>query len=259
MDAIARRSGGQNIIGRPQALSSWQPAATVDAHEVEIFTQEIDPAGALIGAPLSRGRFHPEARVVLPNNPDVDRNVRVYAVSYGPDNVPHVTDLREATQASVPFNRETEAPVIGLNKPATAEALEIGITGFTRFARFRRVRVWADAGRSTLLAEYLYDSADFGSHELPRYFTLSRHVGVLTTEPGGSELAAQDGTSLVLEGDATTLPQTVYLTVAHSGGAAWTPESNTLEATFAGVDGTPGSDGDFDPIPRQRENIDLVV
>jgi hypothetical protein len=160
---------------------------------------------------------------------------------------------------SVPFRRETDAPVIGQNKAATADELEIGITGFTRFARHRRVTVSANPDMSDPLATYLYNSLNYAARELPRYLILSRRVGVLTTEPGGSELDAEDGSALVLEDDATLLPRTIYLTVAHSGGAAWTPESDILEATFAGVDGTPGTPGDFDPIPRDKENLDLIV
>lgn len=259
MDLVIEDSGGQNIVAREMGEPDWQPAATVAAHQVEIFTQEIDPAtGALVGAPLSRGRFHPEARVVLPNNPDSDKYVRVYAVSYSPDNVPHVSELRDATQQTVPFNRETEAPVIGLTKPATTDEVEIGITGFTRFARGRRVTVSANADMSDPLATLVYDSANFAARELPRYLTLSRHVGVLTTE-GGSDLLTEDGVQLVVEDDASVLPLTIYVTVAHSGGTVWTSESDILEATFAAADGSGGSGGDFDPIPRTKESLDLIV
>lgn len=258
MDAIAKRSGGQNLVGRPQARAAWQPAATVAAHEVEVLTQDVNPVtGALLGAPVSLGRFHPEARVRVRNNPDSDKHVRVYAISYAADGTPHASSLEGAVQATVPFQRETDAPEIGQNKPATAEEVEIGITGHTRFARFRRVTVSANADMSDPLATYLFDSADYGAHELPRYFTLSRDTGVLLAEDG-SPLLAEDDSPLLNE-NASTLPVTVFITVAHNGGAAWTPESNVLEVTFAGLDGSPGSPGDFDPIPRDRESLGLIV
>jgi hypothetical protein len=111
---------------------------------------------------------------------------------------------------------------------------------------------------SNPLAVYLYDSTNYAAHELPRRFILSRRVGVLTTEEG-SELQTEDGSQLVIEDATTILPRTIYLSVAHSGGAAWTPESNILEATFAAADGSGGSGGSFDPTPYDKEDLSLIV
>lgn len=259
MDAVAKKSGGQNIVGRPQARAPWYSAATVDAQEVEIFVQEIDPVTrAFMGAPQSKGRFSAEGKVVITHTPDSDRDVIVYAMPYAADNTPGYSDIRHAEQATVLFRRETDAPAVGITKPATAEEVEVGITGFTRFARYRRVTVSANADMSDPLAVLTYDSSAYAARELPRYLTLTRTAGALTTE-GGSELQAEDGSTLTTESDAAVLPLTVYVTVAHSSGAAWTPESEILQVTFAAVGETGGSGGDFDPTPRDKESLDPVL
>ncbi|HYY94060.1 MAG TPA: hypothetical protein VE713_06040, partial [Pyrinomonadaceae bacterium] len=165
--------------------------------------------------------------------------------------------VREATQAYVPFRRETAAPTTGQNKPATATEVEIGITSFTRFARMRRITISANADMSDPLVVLRFDSTDYVDRELPRYFILSRtFAGDLTTE-GGVDLTTEDGSQIVTEAT-TVLPLTVYLTVAHSSGVAWTPESAVLSVTFAAGDGTGGSAGDFDPTPRDKHTLEAM-
>jgi hypothetical protein len=254
-DLVLKSSGGANIVLWPMALQRPYPPATAPPASVEVWWSYDDETFANA---RFVGHFAPGQSGSFPYTPDADRDVRLYAVSRSASGTPHVSTLEDAVQVTVLFRRETEAPVIGQNKPATAAELEIGITGFTRFARYRRVTISANADMSDPLAVLLFDSAAYAAHELPRYLTLSRTVGVLTTE-AGLELETEDGSKLTTEDDATTLPRTVYITVAHSGGAAWTPESAILEATFAGVDGTPGSPGDFDPVPRDKEHLDLIV
>jgi hypothetical protein len=107
---------------------------------------------------------------------------------------------------------------------------------------------------SSPLAVLTFDSADYEARELPRYFVLSRtFAGDITTE-AGVDLTTEDGSQLVTEAT-TVLPLTVYLTVAHSSGVAWTPESAVLSVTFAAADGTGGSAGDFDPTPRDEHTL----
>jgi hypothetical protein len=258
MDLILKPSGGQNIVLRPQARAPWYEPAAVDAHEVELYKQEIDPAtGTFLGKPVLVGRFAPAGKVAIPHDPDSDRDVIVYAMPYSASGAAGFSEVAHATQAYVPFRRETDAPMIGQNAPATTEEVEIGITGFTRFARGRRVTVSANADMSGPLAVLLFDSADYVARELPRYLRLQREAGVLTTE-AGSELLTEDGSQLSAETGEAALPRTVYVTVAHNGGAAWTPESNILEVTFAAGDGTGGSAGDFDPTPRDSKNLDAL-
>lgn len=258
MDLILKASGGQNVVLRPQARPAWYAPATVDAHEVELFKQEIDPGrGGYYGLPVSLGRFPAEGTAVIPHTPDSDRDLIIYAMPISATGAAGYASVREATQAYVPFRRETAAPTTGQNKPATATEVEIGITGFTRFARMRRVTISASADMSDPLVVLTFNSTDYVDRELPRYFILSRTFrGDLTTE-SGSELLTESGAQLVTEAD-TVLPLTVYLTVAHSSGVAWTPESAVLSVTFAAADGTGGSAGDFDPTPRDEHTLEAM-
>lgn len=176
---------------------------------------------------------------------------------YAADGSAGYSDVRDAEQIGVLCRRETEAPVIGQNKPAAVDSVEIGITGFTRFARQRRVTVSSNPDMSDPALVLVFDSEDYVARELPRYLTLSREAGALTTE-GGELLTTEGGDLLEAETTIAALPSTVYVTVAHSGGAAWTPESNVLEVTFAAGDGTGGSEGDFDPTPRDLHTLDTM-
>lgn len=110
MDLVLKKSGGQNVVLRPQARAPWQPPATVDPHQAEVFYQELDPGGALVGSPISVGRFAPTAEVSIPYNPvEASRTVRVYVMPYGPDGTPGYSSLRDAPQADVLFSRDTAA------------------------------------------------------------------------------------------------------------------------------------------------------
>lgn len=254
-DLIARDNRSVALLAREEGRPRGYPAATVPAASVEVLVRFVDE-------PVGSGKrvcvLAPGGSSFYEYTRDLDRPVVLMTRAFSPAGTADVSSLTDAHSVEVPISRETDAPVIGQNKPATAGEVEIGITGFTRFARFRRVSIWADAEMSVPLLILTYDSANYSARELPRYLTLSRRVGVLTTQ-GESELLLEDGSKLVVEDDAASLPQTIYITVAHSGGATWTPESEILEATFAGVDGTPGSGGDFDPTPRDKESLDLIV
>jgi hypothetical protein len=211
-----------------EAIKPWQEGPTV--------------------SPLSSGTIH--------YTPDVDKDVEFALMPFSAKGTPGFSSIEDAYAATLVFQRETDAPVIGLTANVTVDTAEIGITGFTRFARYRRLRVWADAGMVTLLREVLLDSNDYGDHYLPRNFTLTRDAGVLVREPAGGALLAEDGTTLEAETSSASLPDTVYVTVAHSSGNGWTPESNVLLITFASGDGsTVGSPGDFDPTPRDSYKL----
>lgn len=258
MDLVIDDSGGPNIVAREMGEPEWYQAATVDAHEVELFVQELDPVTrAFVGAPIFRGRFPAEGQVVIDRNPDSDRDAVVYVMPYAADGTAGYSDIRDAQQTTILCRRETEAPEIGQNAPATTDAVEIGITGFTRFARHRRITVSENADMSDPLVTLVLDSDEYAARELPRYFVLTREAGALTTE-GGGLLTTEGGELLAAEDDAAALPLTAYVTVSHSSGVAWTPESNILEITFAAGDGSGGSAGDFDPTPRDFRGLETV-
>lgn len=246
------RIGGVAAVLRDANVAAYYPPATVGAAWVKVWARE-KGRGVDTAFVLAEGKPGGELSTLF--NPDADTTLLVAPISYSASNVPSVSDLEHADWQEFAVVRERDAPVIGQNSPASTDSVEIGITGFTRFARMRRVTVSASADMSDPLAVLLFDSETYVARELPRYLTLSREAGLLTTEDG-SELLAEDDTRLEAESGLSALPRTVYVTVAHSGGAAWTPESNVLEVTFAAGDGTGGSDGDFDPTPRDRKNLD---
>lgn len=266
MNLAARKSGGPNVVGRPQARPAWYATASVDAREVEVFAQRLDDAGAVSGAPLSVGRFSPAAEIVIPHTPDLDCRLRVYLMPYGPDGTPGYSSLRDCPQFTVDFRRETDPPVIG-QTGATAtpwDTVQFGITDFTRFARLRRVTVSENADMSGTPLAVIVRAADSEiARDLPRFFILSRVGGGMNAEagnaPASDPLRVEDGNTpaadlLTLE-TGTILPATVYVTVAHSSGNGWTQESNILQLTFAAGDGTGGSAGDFDPTPRDTHGL----
>lgn len=255
-DLLGRDNTSVALVAREEGRPHGYPAPTAPAASVEVLIRSNDePPGSARRVCV----LVPGGASYYEYNPALDRTLVLMTRAYSPTGMTDVSRLLDAHSADVPFLRETEAPVIGLNKPATAELLEIGITGFTLFARMRRVTISANADMSDPLAVLLFDSSNYVARELPRFFKLSRRTGVLTTEPSVSELDTEAGSALALEDDATVLPLTIYLTVAHSGGTAWTPESTILEATFAAADGTGGSDGEFDPIPHDTHDLDLIV
>jgi hypothetical protein len=250
MDIIARDSGGVNIVAREMAVTRYYAPATTEAATVEVYWRVINADGT-VGAWNLLGTFAPGAKISTTYNPDIDQNVQFGTKSYSSYGVPDVITLDDALTETLLHQRETEAPVIGQNSPATTDTVEIGITGFTRFARYRRVTISANADMSSPLAILLFNSDDYASHELPRYFILQRNVDTPITTEGGTPITTEDNSTLEVE----VLPLAVYLTVAHSGGTAWTPESNILAVTFTSETGIGGSTGDFDPTPRDEYTI----
>lgn len=199
MDLILKPSGGSNIVLRPQARATWYPDAEVDPVEVEIFKRELDADGRFTGDAVSLGRFPSVGRIELPNNPDADRNIRYYAISYAADGTPSVSSLEDAVQVTVLVKRETEAPTIGQDGAAAADSVKLGISGFTRFARKRRIRI-ADNPEMTNPIEIVLDSDDYVARELPKYFILERDLPAeAVLLESDSYLLLEDDSKLLLE------------------------------------------------------------
>jgi hypothetical protein len=221
MDLILRPSGGRNIVLRPQAREPWQPDATVDPHEVEVFWQEVDATGQALGTPISLGRHAPDAKVTIPYNPTSDKNVRVFARALSASGVPDVPELRLATQATVIFSRESDAPVVTLIGNATNTLVALQVTGFTRFATKRRVRRSPNADMSGATEVV----TDYTGMEMPIVVNLTR-----AADPSAA---------------------TEYVAIAHSSGGGFGAESAPLAVTFAdsgGAGGSTGGGGTFYPF-----------
>lgn len=206
------------------------------------------------------GTIAPGGAIEIPYNPDLDRDVEVAPMPYSASGQPAFSSIDHAFEfigQTLPHQRETNAPVIGQNKAAQIDNVEIGITNFTRFARLRRVTISDQPDMSNVIKVLYFTSQDYIDRELPRYFTLLRSTSGDITAEDGTALTTEAGNHLQTEAGTSVLPATVYLTVAHSGGTAWTPESNILPVTFAGSS-TPGSTGSFDPTPRDSGRYDTL-
>ncbi|HEY0171901.1 MAG TPA: hypothetical protein VGB98_12825 [Pyrinomonadaceae bacterium] len=227
MDLVVEDSDGENIVAREMGESDWMPEATVDAHEVEVFVQEVDAAtGGLVGALRPLGRFAPTARIVFQNTPYEDHNLRVIVRAYAADGTPDSPSLREAaTQMTVLVQRETAAPTVTQAGEASQTEITLEVGGYSQFALRRKVRV-ADNADMTGAAETITAAAGAG---------LSRVV-------------------VVNRADTETEAQTIYVRVSHSSSTdgPFGAESDAQAFTFADDAGAGGSSGGGDPFGREQ-------
>lgn len=224
MDISIKDSGGVNIIVREQVLPRYYPAPTTDVAYIMLSKDEADAAP---GSGQKYGPFKPGQMVKIDFNPVQDRNPIVRGMSYSASGVPHCATWSDAVAATVLFNRETAAPVIGQYGDATTDTMTIAVSGFTPYAHKRRVRRATSLSGGALVSptEEIFDS---GMDTVPDFIDIMKHTGETT----------------------------IYVAVAHSSGTAWTPDSNILAIRFATVDTsgntTGGTIGTFDPTPRDQ-------
>ncbi len=178
MNLICKASGGKNIVCRPMARRQWYPAASVNPAQVEVYWRyDNEPAAAarLIG------RYGVGQEVSFQHNPLEDRNLIFSTISIAPDGTRSVRELADAVEAPLVFQRETEAPVIGQNGDATTDSVTIGVSGFKKFARMRRLRI-ADAltggGALDSPTEQIFDTGD---QPMPSYIDIAR-AGAFTPD-----------------------------------------------------------------------------
>ena len=112
MNIIARRSGGRNIIARPQALPDWQPEASVNPVEVEIHYRELNADGSFAGVPILVGRFAPGAEIRLPYTPLSDKKLTVYKNEISADGTRRYSSLKDAEVAGLLIDRSMVAPAL---------------------------------------------------------------------------------------------------------------------------------------------------
>ena len=171
---------------------------------------------------------------VMDHNPDIDDDLRVYLVSRGVDGAADCSQLRGAVSEFIPIQRETDAPTIGIYTDATQFLVVVGVDGFTRFARLRKVEV-SDLedfdDPDAVIQTTVYDGANEINRELPRFVNVTRESGddVLTK----------------------------YVRVSHSSGGSYGTTSDVLEIIFPDVDGVGGSTGGYDPIPHGHLPLEL--
>ncbi|MCA1567234.1 MAG: hypothetical protein LC803_16595 [Acidobacteria bacterium] len=174
MDLILKPSGGANIVLRPQGRATYYPPAEVDPVEVEIWRRELDADGKFTGDAVSLGRFPSVGRIEIENTPDTDRNIRYYAISYAADGTPDVSSLEDAVQVTLLVKRETAAPNIGQVGDATADSVTVGVSGYTRFARKRRVKIAESLDGGGALVDPIVAVSDAGGGQLGDYVEIAR-------------------------------------------------------------------------------------
>jgi hypothetical protein len=213
---LLKPSGGKKILLRDQSQAPYYPTPVVLPVAADVFVHFADE-------PPSAARYvrtvGPGEEVRVPYNPVADKPLVVRAVARGPDGTPDVNRLEHASAATFLFNREDIAPTVVQIGASTTTTVDLSITGFTRFAVARRVRVWSDAGLTTLIATITVDKTQ--GQPLADVFRLNR-AGLETSDP-----------------------LTRYVKVSHSSAGVngpWGPESAALAITFAG-DGGGGSSG----------------
>lgn len=206
------------VVGRP------------DAPSIEGFTGQIWIEGA-DGAPHLLGYGKPGETLLFNYNPVTDGELRVYLVTKTEDGGAEAITLADADQAVVNINRETVEPELTQATNATNTEVQIGVFGFSRYARKRKVEVSNNSDMSDA-EETIYDSADYKARRLPDYIIVTR------------------------EADTDALTQ--YVRVSHSSGGDYGPASEILEITFADEAGAGGSGGgDFTPGGRDPIEINF--
>jgi hypothetical protein len=121
-------------------------------------------------------------------------------------------------------------PVIGQVAPSLQLSAEIGVTGYTAYARHRKVEISDAIGMTTP------EVTTFSADEFP--------ASVLST-------------SILVTRASGTANLTRYVRVSHSSnGRDFGPVSNVLAVTFADSGGSGGSPGNFDPLPPKDIEIE---
>jgi hypothetical protein len=216
-DLIIAPSGGANIILRQMGLPRYYEAPNAPAASVDVYwryEEEQKRAARFLG------NFAPGAQSFLPFNPTEDRRVVLMTISRSADGTPHVSDLADADEVFVLFQRETQAPQVTQVGAATATQIKLAVEGYSlQWALRRRLRIADNEAMSTNLIDVVTDGAGAA---LDRVATITRT---------GSGLPAK----------------TIYVRVSHSSastGNQWSAESPAQPFTFAASDGTGGSTGE---------------
>jgi len=106
---IARNSGGQNLVGRPQERRPWYPTNRVRPVRVEVFVRSDDEVAA---AARSLGTFAPGQQVRILYNVVTPKNLILSTVGTSPNGKRSVRELADAHEvaAASPAGRTGPAP-----------------------------------------------------------------------------------------------------------------------------------------------------
>jgi hypothetical protein len=203
-----------NIIVNADPHVAYYQEATVNPIAGQIYYREEGAADWTL-----HGTFNPGSRVQIPAVGSRDKTLEVSAVPVGPDGTVGVSSPRDGSRHTFQQQRENTAPTVVQIGASEQGKIDLQITGFTQYARARRVRIADDAAMTTNLTT---DIVEYGVGLIPLVYSLMR--------PTSSGQAAQ----------------TVYVRVSHSStgdGGPWSPESAAQAFTFAADGGSGGSSG----------------
>lgn len=222
MNLIAKQSGGNNLVGRPQARRAWYPSERSRPVQVEVWWRYADEVAA---AARLLGTFRPGQQVIVPLNPLVDRNIILSTISISATGLRSVREIADAPEAMLEYQRESAAPAVAQVGAATHTVIRLAIDGYSTLAIKRKLRTADDAAMTTNLHEQLTEVTPGAT--LPRLIDLLR-------DDGGS------GT------------RTVWVRVSHSSGGQFGAESAAQSFTFADSGGAGGDTGTEDPFPHRE-------
>lgn len=223
-DVLARNSGGVQVIGRPMARPAWYPVERVRPVRVEVWWRydgEVAAAARLIGI------YAPGQVVQAPLNPMVDRDLIFSTVTVSSDGLRSVRELADAHEIRMPYQRETTAPTVSQIGTSTNTQIQLAVDAYSSLVIMRRIKVADNVGMTTNLVviETTINPADL----MQRVIYLNR-----TAAPAA---------------------KTIYVTIAHSSGGDYGPESTPLACTYATSGGTGGTSGTGQTFPHREYTL----
>jgi hypothetical protein len=174
MDLVLRSAGSQNIVLRPQGLPFYVPPSTVEAAYVMLYWRVLK-VGEAPGVWQLWGKVNPGAGGTIPFNPVADQNVEVSMIPCNASGVAKYADPDKGIRATVLVQRETTAPDVTQVGESMEDTIDIAVSNYSAFAKFRRVRIASDAGMSTILAEVITGN---GIDKPPRLYRINRTISL---------------------------------------------------------------------------------
>jgi hypothetical protein len=226
MNLILKRSGGSNLVIRPQARPAWYPEDRTRPVQAEVWWRY---EGEHPSAAILIGTFAPGQTVSYPANPLVDRNIILSTITISSRGVRSVRTVADAHETLLVFQRETAAPVVNEVRPLALKhtRITLAIDGYSSLAIKRRIRIADDADMTVNLAEQEITVSP--GDVLPRVSYLDRS----DSDPG---------------------TRTVWVRIAHSSGGDYGAESEAQAFTYADDDnaGGTGATAEGDPFGQLR-------
>lgn len=200
-------------LDQPAVRTPSLPAAIVD-----IYMGYVDEP---FGKATLVGQITPGNTLIVPFNPERDRDVRFYKIVRSAEGIPDVSQMLDADTQVLEVNRVTEAPDVTQATNATNTTVVLSLPA-SRFVRTVRVET--------------SPNADYSGSTITEY----------TVDDTGSGLTGAVPSSILIARPPGPLAHTIYYRVSVSGGvgdtARFTPPVDG-SITFATIGGSGGSGG----------------